>query len=90
MNIGQIKQAYTEKGLAVDRITRTRLNDGWFVYHEHGARHKAYKKPTIIEQTEHSITRKINRYQISCDWIEDNNEMMLRISIQEALHRKGK
>ena len=90
MNIDTVKQAYTDKGLIVDRINRTRLNDGWFVYHEYGARHKAYKKPTIIKENQHSITRQINRYQIACDWIEDDNDMMLTMSVQEALNRKGK
>lgn len=90
MTLEAIQTAYDKAGIKVNRIARTRLNDGYFVYHDFAMAKKTYKPLKFIKinpngsklyQRQHGVIRR--------DWIADDDQDMLEMQIQEALIRRN-
>ena len=77
-------------GLKINKISRARLNDGYYIYHEFGIELKGYKSPKIIEETKYSITKQTQPYEIRRDFLLEDNIEALEWIVLEALQRAGK
>lgn len=84
-----IKKAFEANGLTVDKIVRSKLDDGFYVYHQFGMEGKRYKPSKIIKQEGNMIVRETQPYKLYSDFIEDGNVMGLEIALGEAKMRKG-
>jgi len=81
---------YLANDIFVSKVIRTRLNDGWFVYHNAAMEHNGYAKPTIIHKTGSKTIYKINRIKIASDFIADDMfEDMIDMQVGEARIRSG-
>jgi hypothetical protein len=84
-----IRLFYEANGLRVDKIIRAKLNDGFYVYHQFGFAHRAYKPAKIIEQIGSMTVKQTQPYPVMCDFIEDNNDIALEIAVMEGRNRAG-
>ena len=86
-----IRKRYSEKGLTIDRVVKSKLNDGFFVYHKYGApkRYKKYKNTRIDNTTTY---REVRTVLTNVDFIDmgDLFEISISISLEQALNRAGK
>jgi len=83
----EIKRIYEKNGLKVDKIVRSRLNDGYFVYHDRGME-RMINTRTLISKTDYKAVYQTGKENIRSDFIEDGDPFSIMNSIVEAKRRR--
>lgn len=86
----EIKDFYEKNGLRVEKVIKSKLNDGFYVYHEFGMCHKAYKRHKTVFESGNVKIVETQPYIIHSDFVcASYPKDSLQINVLEARHRAG-
>ena len=87
-----IIKAFNNIGVKVNRLAKSKLNDGWFIYHDYApVSANVQYKYTVISKSDTQTIKRRERQYIKVDFISDCGEndfnASLSRNIAEAKHR---